>query len=157
MIVVTPVRPDDPRVVPIIETHVGLMDATTADPDACHRLDLTGLLAPHITFFAACDGAPDGPVLGIGGYAHFTDADGPWGEVKSMHVLAEHRGKGISKLVLDAIEATAREHGAAVLRLETGYDFTAAIALYEAAGFMPRGAFGSYPDHPLSRFYEKPL
>lgn len=159
MIVVAAVRPDDPRVVPVIEAHVGLMDASTADPDACHRLDLTGLLARHITFFAAFDDAlADGaPAVGIGAYAHFSGDDGEWGEVKSMHVLATHRGQGISRLVLDAIEAAAREHRADVLRLETGADFAAAIGLYESVGFTPCGPFGGYPDHPFSRFYEKRL
>lgn len=155
-VTVQPVRADDPRVVPVIEVHVGLMDATTADPDACHRLDLSGLLAPHITFFGAFDGEA-ATAVGIGAYAHVADDAGDWGEVKSMHVLAEHRGKGISRRVLAAIEAAARERGAKLLRLETGADFTAAIGLYEAAGFTPCGPFGGYPDHPFSRFYEKRL
>ncbi|HWL42362.1 MAG TPA: GNAT family N-acetyltransferase [Ilumatobacter sp.] len=150
MIVVEPVPADDPRVVPIIEAHVGLMDATTADPDACHRLDLSGLLAPHITFFGAFD---RGTAIGIGAYAHF----GEWGEVKSMHVLAAARGNGVARRILDAIEARARELSADVIRLETGAAFDAAIALYRSAGFTPCGAFGGYPDHPLSRFFEKTL
>jgi putative acetyltransferase len=154
MIVVTEVRADDPRVVPVIETHVRLMDATTGDPTACHRLDLSGLLAPHITFFAAFDGAA---TVGIGAYAHFAGDTPPWGEVKSMHVPAEHRGRGISRLVLDTIEATARAHRATVLRLETGADFEAAIGLYTRAGFAPCGPFGDYPEHPFSRFFEKHL
>lgn len=158
MITVGRVRADDPRVVPVIETHVATMDALTPDPDACHRLDLSGLLADHITFFAAFDGEE---VVGIGAYAHCPavgDAPGEvWGEVKSMHVLAAHRGRGIATLVLDTIEATARRHGAQVLRLETSVDFDAAIGLYTRAGFVPRGPFGDYPDHPLSRFFEKQL
>lgn len=147
---IRPVPADDPAVVPIIERHVRQMDDTTADPAACHRLGLSGLLAPHITFFGAFDGER---AVGIGAYAHF----GEWGEVKSMHVLAEHRGHGISRLVLDAIEATAREFGARTLRLETGADFAAAIGLYRSAGFAPCGPFGDYPDHPFSRFFEKRL
>lgn len=154
MISVVRVRADDPRVVPVIETHVRLMDDSTADPDACHRLDLSGLLAPHITFFGAFDAAV---TVGIGAYAHYCDGEGDWGEVKSMHVLAGRRGEGISRLLLDAIEAAARESGATTLRLETGAGFTAAIGLYTATGFRPCAAFGGYPDHSLSRFFEKPL
>lgn len=154
MIAVERVRADDPRVVPVIETHVRLMDATTADPDACHRLELGALLADHITFFAALEADA---VVGIGAYSHNADADGVWGEVKSMHVVADARGRGVSRLILDAIEGAARARGADVLRLETGYDFAAAIGLYTSAGFVPCGAFGGYPDHPLSRFFEKPL
>jgi putative acetyltransferase len=144
---------DDPRVVPLIERHVRLMDDSTEDPDACHRLDLSGLLAPHITCFAGF--APDAGHLavGIGAYAHFGD----WGEVKSMHVAAEHRGRGISRLVLDAIEQAAREQGASILKLETGATFEAALALYERSGFEPCDRFGEYPDHPFSRFMQKAL
>lgn len=154
MIVVRPTRPDDPRVVPVIETHVRLMDASTDDPEACHRLDLSGLLAPHITFFGAFDeGDATAGAIGIGAYAHFGD----WGEVKSMHVLSAHRGRGVSRTILDTIEETARRRGAGVLRLETGAGFDAAIGLYRSAGFVPCGPFGGYPDHPTSRFFEKPL
>lgn len=152
MIDIERVRADDPRIVPVIERHVRLMDASTADPDACHRLDLAGLLAPHITFFGGF--APDAAcAVGIGAYAHFGD----WGEVKSMHVVDEYRGRGISKLVLDAIEQAAREQGAATLRLETGATFAAALALYERAGFEPCGPFGEYSEHPFSRFLQKAL
>lgn len=153
-VAVVQVRADDPRVVPIIERHVQLMDDSTGDPDACHRLDLSGLLMPHISFFGAF---ADGQAVGIGAYAHFSDGEGEWGEVKSMHVLAEHRGKGWSRRLLDVIEATARDRGATSLRLETGADFAAAIGLYTAAGFVPRGPFGGYPEHPFSRFFEKLL
>lgn len=153
MINIERVRADDPRIVPVIERHVRLMDESTDDADACHRLDLSGLLAPHITFFGGF--APDDAAraVGIGAYAHF----GEWGEVKSMHVVDEYRGRGISKLVLDAIEQAAREQGAATLRLETGATFTAALALYERAGFEPCGPFGDYAEHPFSRFLQKAL
>lgn len=155
---------DDPRVTPVIAVHVATMDASTPDPTACHRLDLSGLLAANVVFFgafAASDDASEADAadtaLGICAYAHFPDPAGDWGEVKSMHVLAEHRGRGIAGRILDAVEQAARENGATVLRLETGADFDAAIGLYTARGFEPTGPFGSYPDHPFSRFFEKRL
>jgi putative acetyltransferase len=110
-------------------------------------------MAPHVMFFAGFAADAGEGAVAIGAYAHFGD----WGEVKSMHVVDEYRGKGISKLVLDAIEDTAREQGAATLRLETGATFTAALALYERSGFAPCGPFGGYPDHPFSRFLHKLL
>ena len=153
MINIERVRADDPRVVPVIERHVRLMDDSTDDPEACHRLDLSGLLAPHITFFGGFARDADECAVGIGAYAHFGD----WGEVKSMHVVDEYRGRGISKLVLDAIEQAAREQGASRLLLETGATFAAALALYERSGFEPCGPFGDYRDHPFSRFLQKVL
>jgi putative acetyltransferase len=162
-VVVARVPPDDPRVVPVIETHVAQMDDGTTPREACHRLDLSGLLEPSITFFGAFAGDPADPaaeVVGIGAFADRTDdpaAAEPWGEVKSMHVLAAHRGRGIAQQVLDAIETAAAERGATVLRLETGASFAAAIGLYERSGFARCGAFGDYPDHPASYFMEKRL
>ena len=153
MISIERVRADDPRVVPVIERHVRSMDDATDDPDACHRLDLSGLLAPHITFFGGFAPEAGDRAVGIGAYAHFGD----WGEVKSMHVVDEYRGRGISKLVLDAIEGAARAQGASRLLLETGATFEAALALYERSGFERCGPFGDYPDHPFSRFLHKAL
>jgi hypothetical protein len=59
-------------------------------------------------------------------------------------------------LDLAAIEHALRGR-VATLRLETGVKQSAAIRLYEAAGFRCRGPFGSYRDDPLSTFMAKPL
>ncbi|HUF97160.1 MAG TPA: GNAT family N-acetyltransferase [Ilumatobacter sp.] len=155
-VTVVEVRPDDERVTPVIAVHVASMDSDTdTPPEACHRLDLAGLLDPSITFFAAFDrdgGDGSSDAIGIGAFAHRAP---DWGEVKSMHVLATHRGRGISRLILDAIEATARGKGVSALRLETSRAFTSAIALYERSGYRPCPAFGGYVDHPISLFMEK--
>jgi putative acetyltransferase len=77
-------------------------------------------------------------------------------EVKSMFVVPAARGRGVGRLVLEAIEAAVRGRVSA-LRLETGVKQLAAIRLYETAGFRRRGPFDSYTDDPLSVFMEKPL
>lgn len=153
MAAVTVVRmhPDDAHVAPVIAAHVRLMDATSP-PDACHRLDPDELARdPAITFFAARDGDR---VVGIG--AHAGTGDG-WGEVKSMHVVADRRGEGIGHRLLAAIEQVAHERGDAVVRLETGTHLAAAISLYERAGYRRRGPFGDYAAHPATLFMEKDL
>ncbi len=91
--------------------------------------------------------------VGIGAFA-YRAAD--WGEVKSMHVLKAHRGRGITHALLEAIEGAARARGVGTLRLETSRHFTAAIALYRWWGFVECGAFGDY-DHSASLFMEKRL
>lgn len=149
-VTVVPMRPDDDQVAPIVAAHISLMD-TTSPSDACHRLEPAALLDPSITFLAAVDGDH---VLGIGAHA---DVGDDWGEVKSMHVVANRRGQGIGRLVLAAIEDVGRRHGNRVLRLETGAHLAAAIALYERSGYVRRGPFADYAAHPATVFMEKDL
>ncbi|MGY1666831.1 GNAT family N-acetyltransferase [Geodermatophilus sp. SYSU D00696] len=81
-------------------------------------------------------------------------------EVKRMYVVPSARGRGVSKLVLAALEAAARSRGWTTLRLETGPRQPEAIALYEGAGYRAIPAFGAYLDHPdagCSLYYERVL
>ena len=79
------------------------------------------------------------------------------GEIKRMYVVPEHRGEGLSRLVLAAIEQRARERGMSVLRLETALAFTAAVALYRSCGYTEIPAWGPYVDDPLSYCMERVL
>ena len=81
-------------------------------------------------------------------------------EIKRMYVVPAARGRGLSKVVLAALEAAARERGWTTLRLETGPRQPEAIALYEGAGYRPIPAVGAYvgaPDAAESLFYERVL
>lgn len=81
-------------------------------------------------------------------------------EVKRMYVVPEARGRGVSRQLLAALEAAARERGWSTLRLETGPRQPEAIGLYESAGYRPIGAFGVYVDEPdagCSLYYERVL
>ena len=60
-----------------------------------------------------------------------------------MFVAPAARGRGVSKLVLGALEDVARDRGWTTLRLETGPRQPEAIGLYTAAGYRPIGAFGA--------------
>ena len=59
--------------------------------------------------------------------------------------------------VVALLEASMREQGFALARLETGAEQTAAVRLYERCGYVRRAAFGGYPDNGLSLFFEKRL
>lgn len=72
------------------------------------------------------------------------------GEIKRMYVAPEARGQGIGRAVLAAIEAEARRLGARRIVLETGTRQSAALALYESAGFERIPAYGEYIGSPLS-------
>jgi GNAT superfamily N-acetyltransferase len=65
-------------------------------------------------------------------------------ELKRMYVVPAARGRGISRLLLVALEAEAAAWGWTTLRLETGTRQPAAVGLYTAAGYRPVEAFGHY-------------
>jgi GNAT superfamily N-acetyltransferase len=78
-------------------------------------------------------------------------------EIKRMYVMPTTRGHGIGRVILDALEAKAREIGATRLVLETGERQPEALALYRRAGFVPIPNFGEYADSPLSLCMAKDL
>jgi putative acetyltransferase len=119
-------------------------------PESCHGLDLSSYERPEVTLFVARSADV---AVGCGACQWHDDGSA---EVKSMFVTPTARGRGIGRLVLEAIEMAARGRVSA-LRLETGVKQLAAIRLYETAGFRRRGPFGSYTDDPLSVFMEKRL
>jgi putative acetyltransferase len=78
-------------------------------------------------------------------------------EVKRMLVRPQFRGRGIARLVLQRLEAIAREKGAQKLVLMCGPRQPEALRLYETCGYSQRSAYGKHEDHPLSIFFEKHL
>jgi putative acetyltransferase len=65
-------------------------------------------------------------------------------EIKRMFVHKEYRGKGISKLVLKALENWAVEHGFVSAVLETGIGQHEAIGLYTSYGYNKIENYGQY-------------
>ena len=102
-----------------------------------HGLTLDAIFQPHVRFFVA---RFDGEAMGCGGVALFEG----FAEVKRMYVRDEARGRGIGRGLLERIESEAKESGQTVLRLETGDRQSAAMRLYERAGFRYCAAFGDY-------------
>ena len=78
-------------------------------------------------------------------------------EIKRMYVRPAARGRGLSRLVLLELEATAMRLGYRALVLETGSRQPRAIALYESAGYTTIPNFGFYKESPLSVCYRKEL
>lgn len=115
-----------------------------------HFLDVEALAAPGVRFIVARHG---GRVVGCGALR----IDAGYGELKRMYVVPEARGRRLGQRILDRIEAEARREGLSCLRLETGIHQPEALALYRAAGYVEREAFGAYAPDPLSVFMEKIL
>jgi ribosomal protein S18 acetylase RimI-like enzyme len=59
--------------------------------------------------------------------------------VRDLYVAPPHRRGGVARALLRHVAGAARAAGAARVSLQTEADNTAALALYEAAGFRPVG------------------
>ena len=121
-----------------------------ADPDPDH-LDVPQLAAPHGTFVLAWI---DTEAVGCGALRR---ADERIGEIKRMYVRPAWRGHGVSRAVLLAVEARARELGYERLILETGTRQPEAIGLYTSSGYEPIPPYGAYRWSPLSRCFGRTL
>jgi ribosomal protein S18 acetylase RimI-like enzyme len=76
----------------------------------------------------------------------------------SIAVAPAARGQGIGRLLVEAAEATAWEHGRAWMRLEVRKDNRASIGLFEAMGYRRFGEHGDYyADHMDAWRYEKAI
>lgn len=124
------------------------MHANTPPADV-HALDVSGLLAPAVSFVSA---RLDGAVVGIGAVKQL---DATSCELKSMHTTASARGQGVGRAMLDHLLAVARSRGCRQVLLETGSSpaFAAARALYASAGFVSCGRFADYTASPHSAFF----
>jgi GNAT superfamily N-acetyltransferase len=107
--------------------------------------------APHGHFVVAWE---EGVAVACGGLARYDEREG---EIRRMYVVPEARGRGVSKLVLAALERAARELGYEALRLETGDRQPEAIGLYERAGFERIPCYGPYIDDPHSVCFRREL
>jgi GNAT superfamily N-acetyltransferase len=78
-------------------------------------------------------------------------------EIKRMFVLREWRGRGLSRIVLAALEEQGRRLGARRVVLETGPRQPEAIRLYETAGYSRIPGYGFYACTPESVHFGKDL
>jgi putative acetyltransferase len=145
-------HPLTPELSLLFARHTADMHAETP-PDSIHMMDKGALAAPGIRFFVLRD---DGRPLAMGAFKRI---DAQHAEIKSMHVLAEARGRGLSKAMLEHLVAAAKADGIARLSLETGIQstFVAARALYARAGFTDCPPFEGYGPDPNSIFMTKAL
>lgn len=136
----------------LFERHTADMHADTP-PESIHMMDASELAIPAVRFFVMRDvGMP----VGMGAFKRIDDAHA---EIKSMHVLAEMRGRGLSRRMLTHLIDEARAAGFRRLSLETGVQptFVAARALYAKAGFTECPPFEGYWNDPNSVFMTRQL
>lgn len=131
----------------LMTRHAAEMRAETP-AESVHMMDAAKLATPEVVFFVMRD---VGVAMGMGAFKRI-DAD--HAEIKSMHILTEVRGRGLSKRLLMHLMDEARATGFRRLSLETGAQsgFAAARALYASAGFRESLPFADYRPDPNSVF-----
>lgn len=118
-----------------------------------HMESPSALALPNVLFLGAY---LDGELAGCGAVKLMHD-DGSYGEIKRVYVLDTYRGRGLSKQLMQALEAHLIEQQIPLARLETGISQPEALGLYEKLGYQYRAPFSSYQLDPLSVFMEKHL
>jgi putative acetyltransferase len=136
----------------LMARHTADMHADTP-PESIHMMDASQLAIPEVQFFV---GREAGIPVAMGAFKRIDDHHA---EVKSMHVLSEARGRGLSRLMLDHLMAHAKAAGYLRLSLETGSQpmFLPAVRLYEKAGFETCPPFEGYCDDPNSIYMTRTL
>jgi GNAT superfamily N-acetyltransferase len=93
-----------------------------------------------------------GEAIGCGGFKRLDDETC---EIKRMYLEPGWRGRGISRSLLEAIEATARDAGYLRARLDTGDRQPSAKRLYDSAGYRE---IADYNGNTLARhWFEREL
>lgn len=139
---------------PLTESSRALIDGSEQalrsvySSDECFTFSAEELDAPEITFLVAHN---DSDAVGC---VALVNCD-TYGEVKRLFVSPAARGTGAAKALMDALETRAAQMGLREILLETGDKLAAAVSLYSARGYMRRGKFGAYEDHPASLFMGK--
>lgn len=144
--IIAPDRGDVRRMIAVADSYL----ASLYPAESNHLTDIAALGSPDVSFLAALCA---GEAVGCGALVRTRPGEC---ELKRMFVAATHRGRGLGRRILRALEAIAGEEKR-VIRLETGVKQVEAIALYKSAGFVEIAPFGSYAPDPLSVFMEKCL
>ena len=148
-VIIEPGNPRDPKSIALLSQSHALMERLYP-LEVSYALSIDALSEAGILFFVARE---YDVVLGCGALAL---KDG-YGEIKSMFTEPFARGQGVAEKIIKRIELEARLVDLPVLRLETGYELAAAVALYQKLGYEICGAFGDYKANKASVFMEKSL
>jgi GNAT superfamily N-acetyltransferase len=127
-----------------IQRRYGFVAPNPFDPGAC--------AGPVGGFWVATDNNND-PV----GSVALIPLDPPAAELDIMYVAPEHRGTGVGRALLAALDQHARAAGITVVRLRAGDPQPEALRFYSAAGFVPIEPFGRWIGDDTARCFEKIL
>ena len=144
------IKIEDPRteeVSVLLQKHLDFCHSVTPAENV-FALNVEKLRLPGITLFGARD---QGELVGVCALKLITLTHA---ELKSMHVLASSRGKGVGGLLVSHVLDFARAGGIERMSLETSPDdaFASARRLYTSQGFLESGPFADYRESPASAF-----
>lgn len=147
MLTISAESPLHPDLSLLMDRHREAMHADSP-PESIHMMTAQALAEPGIRFFVMRE---DARPVGMGAIKAL---DPQHAEIKSMHILAEERGRGYAARLLDHLLAETRTAGFTRLSLETGAQdsFAPARRLYLRAGFAECAAFAPYRPDPNSTF-----
>lgn len=126
-----------------LDARYGTGDHEPGTPPSAADIDL---------FLVALD--PTGRAVGCGALRRL---DQHTAEIKRMYVEPGSRGRGVSTMILRALESAAVERGWTTIRLETGPAQPEAMRFYEREGYREIPLFGAYIGSDLSVCYERSL
>ena len=128
-------------------------DAKPLDPDVRARL-IPGLRRHPTTliFLAFADERPVGVAVCFIGFSTF--AAKPLVNIHDCLVVADYRGKGLGRRLLEAVEGKSRKLGCCKLTLEVMDKNDRAVRAYKAAGFLP---YALQKEAGTAIFMSKPL
>lgn len=125
-------------------------------PDGRDQVDPSNVFA---TLLLRVDGEPAGhaAVRDLSGRDDYRGGRHPEGtaEVKRVYVAPGHRGRGLSRTLMEAVEDVARDAGVRHLILESGLMQPESLGLYLRLGYDPVESFGVFSDEPGSRCFGK--
>jgi len=134
----------------LIEAVQGEYVVRYGGPDAS-PIDASEFASPDGLFLV---GYLDGSPVASGGLRrHATNEF----EIKRMYIVPAARRRGLSRVMLAALEERARAMGATRIVLETGQAQPEAISLYETSGYERIDGYGFYACAPLSISFAKTL
>jgi GNAT superfamily N-acetyltransferase len=123
-------------------------------PDAA-RVDPSEFDPPGGLFLV---GLLDGVPSVMGGWRRLSgDGRDDIAEIKRMYVVTRARRRGLSRVMLAELEASAAAAGVQRVVLNTGDQQPEAIALYESSDYVAIDGFGHYACAPGAVFYGKTL
>ncbi len=131
---------DGGRLAQAMREEIAIMyDGLDLDGDTMPRAGATELSPPAGGFIV---GWADGSAVCCGGIKQL---DARTCEIKKMYVVPAHRGQGIARMLLYALEAKARALGYEMARLDTGPKQRHAQGLYESEGYLQVPDFNGNP------------
>jgi putative acetyltransferase len=152
MLTIEAESPLTPDLTLLMRRHTQAMHSQSP-PESIHMMGASKLAAPGIWFFVMRD---EGEAIGMGAVKRIDDSHA---EIKSMHVLSERRGEGLSRKMLLHLTGHALSLGFTKLSLETGSQpgFAPARGLYVNSGFAECGPFEGYGPDPNSVFMTREI